>query len=705
MYPGFRTALLASASILAVSAAGAAAQETEAVTLDTITLTATTDASVQAEGFVSDYAQASTKSDTPVGETQQSVSVVTTEQVEQQGAESLGEALTYSTGVLGQPFGADPRFNSPTIRGFTSDNAQYVNGLRQGRLFGAQAYEIYGMQQVEVIRGPSSSLYGSGSPAGVINQVQKRAQAGDFAEAGAGLDSNSSGQLFFDVNRSPSEVLSWRLTGIARDDQTQLDELTNKRGYLGAAMRLNTDGATTIDLLASITDDSPISPVGIPYALTSLGDSIFRGDDEDLRDIYTGEPGFDASDRRMWNLGVEISHELDNGWTLAQGFRYEKFDWDYTGTSVQGFEPVINPDGTFNRTTIDQSEDSETISLDTRLSGELTTGQAVHRLLFGLDVQKYDAKDFTIFGSAPAFDLRDPQYDSDAVTLDGFRGGRDVTFKQVGLYVQDEVEWGNWRGTFGLRHDWAEQDGLAYGLDSNFDDSQTTGRLGLSYVMDNGLMPYVSYATSFEPLPGSDIAGNALQPTEGKQWEAGLKYSPSAFEGLFTLAVYDLRQTNLTRPASEVIDGETRTGLRQIGEVRSRGVELSGIASLTDAWDVQASYSYNDTEQQEGANEGNALPNAPRHLASLWAMRDFGNGLQAGGGIRHVGERFGDEANADELDSVTLVDLAARWERENVEATLNVSNLTDEAYVASCSAFGCFYGEGRTLSARVAYKW
>ena len=704
MFPSFRTVALASASVIALSAAAAAQEAAETVTLDTITLTATTDASVQAEGFVSDYAQAATKSDTPVSETQQSVSVVTTEQIEQQGADSLGEALSYSTGVLGQPFGADPRFNSPTIRGFTSENAQYVNGLRQGRLFGAQAYEIYGMQQIEVVRGPSSSLYGSGSPAGVINQVQKRAQAGDFAEAGAGFDDNGSGQLFFDVNRSPDEVLSWRLTGIARDDQTQIDELTNERGYLGAAMRLNTDGATTIDLLASYTKDSPISPVGVPYGLTSLGDSIFRGDDEDLRDIYTGEPGFDDSDRRMWNVGVEISHELDNGWRLSQGFRYEKFDWDYTGTSV-AFGQVVNPDGTFNRTTIDQSEDSETISLDTRLSGELATGQATHRLLVGLDVQKYDATDFTIFGTAPPFDLRNPTYDPDAVTLDGFRGGRDVTFKQIGLYVQDEVEWGNWRGTFGLRHDWAEQDGVAYGADSSFDDSQTTGRLGLSYAMDNGLMPYVSYSTSFEPLPGSDIAGNALEPTEGKQWEAGVKYSPSAFEGLITAAVYDLRQTNLTRPVSEVIDGETRSGLRQIGEVKSRGVELSALASLGDAWDVEANYAYNDTEQLEGVNEGDALPNAPRHLANLWVTRDFGNGIRAGGGIRHIGDRFGDEANELELDSVTLVDLGATWERERIEASMNLSNLTDEAYVASCSSFGCFYGEGRTFSAKVAYKW
>lgn len=699
MYSNLRSAALLSCSILAISAATAGAQDlAQPIVLDEIALTATTDASVEPDGFVSGYAQAATKSDTPVAEMQQSVSVVTTSQIEQQGADSLGEALSYSSGVVGQPFGADPRFNAPTIRGFSSEQAQYVNGLRQGRLFGGVAYEIYGMQQVEVVRGPSSSLYGAGSPAGVINQVQKRAQSGDFSEAGIGVDSNGSKQVFFDVNRNPSDTLSWRLTGIGRDDQTQLDELTNERGYLAAATRMTTDASTTIDVMTSYTKDSPITPVGIPYALTDLGLN------DALRDIYSGEPDFDDSDRSLWNFGVEVSHDLDNGWTLSQGFRYEKLDWDYTGTSV-AFGQVVNADGSFNRTVIDQSEESETISLDTRLNGEVTTGAAIHRVLVGLDVQKYDASDFTIFGTTSAFDWRNPVYDADGVALDGFRGGRDITFKQAGLYAQDEIEMGKWRGTLGLRHDWVSQDGEAYGADASFDESQTSGRVGLSYVMDNGLMPYASYSTSFEPLPGSDITGAALEPTKGKQGEIGLKYSPAGYDGLFSIAAYDLRQENLTRPVSEVIDGDVRSGLRQIGEVRSKGVELSAVFSLNEAWDVDASYSYNDTEQVEGANAGNALPNAPRHLASLWLSRDFGNGIRAGGGLRHIGKRFGDEANAIEMESVTLLDLGASWSSDNIDASLQVSNLTDEAYVASCSSFGCFFGEGRTVAAKVSYKW
>ena len=350
MKTAFRITWLASASVLALSASAFAQEAQQPIVLDAITLTATTDVSVQPEGYVSEYSQAATKSDTPIAEMQQSVSVVTTDQVKDQGAENLGQALGYTAGVHAQPFGIDPRFDTPYIRGFRADNAQYVNGLRQGRYFGAIGQELYGMQQIEVLRGPSSSLYGAGSPLGVINQVQKRAQAYDFGEAGVGYDSNQSRQLFFDVNRAPSETLSWRLTGIGRDDNTQIDDLTNKRGYLAGAVRWSPDAATTIDIMANYAKDSPLSPTGVPFALTQSADGDY------LRDLYTGQKDWDDSDRTSSSFSLELSHEFDNGWRLSQGFRYEKLDWDYRST----YAIAVTGADTFSRGSSRQEEDSGT---------------------------------------------------------------------------------------------------------------------------------------------------------------------------------------------------------------------------------------------------------------------------------------------------------------------------------------------------------
>lgn len=696
MSQNFRAAVLLSASTIALAASPAFAQQTaEPIVLDTITLTATSDASVQAEGFVSDYVQAATKSDTPVAEMQQSVSVITTSQIEQQGAENLGEALTYSAGVSGQPYGADPRFDSPNMRGFEARSAQYVNGLRQLRYLGAPAYETYGLQQIEVLKGPSSSLYGAGNPAGIINQVQKRAQDYDFGEAGVGYDSNDASQAFFDVNRAASDAFAWRLTGILRNDKTQIKELGNDRGYLAGAFRWRPDEMTTIDVIVSHTDDSPISPSGVPYDLTQIADGDY------LRDLYTGNPNWDESDRKMTNFGVEISHELDSGWTVSQGFRYEKLNWDYTNTYVSG---LSGDDITLGYT--DQHEDTSGISLDTRISGEVVTGAATHNLLFGLDLRKYDAETRTEFSFGPSLNWRDPDYSDVAPGAPWYIATTDVTLTQVGIYVQDEITAGNWRGALTLRHDRAEQNGTQYNnfngmTDADQVDKATSGRAGISYVFANGMMPYLSYSTSFDPQIGTDENGNKLNPTEARQWEAGIKYSPEGFNGLITAAVYDLKETNVTR---RVVEGG-RPFDRQIGEVKSRGFELEATAELAEGWDIRAGYSYNDTEQVEGANDGNRMPNAPRHLASAWLSRDFGNGWQAGGGFRHIGQRFGDEANVYDLDAVTLLDLGGSYTQGNIEAALNVSNLTDETYVANCGSFGCFYGEGRTVSAKVSYNW
>lgn len=692
MTRSFRPLGLAGASLLALSTAPVLAQDAQnPILLDEIVLTATSDASVQADGYVGTQAQVATKSNTPVAETQQSISVVTSQQIEDQGAQNLGQALNYTAGVLGQPFGADPRFDAPTVRGFNAERSQYVNGLRQLRDQGGPAYETYGLQQVEVLKGPNSSLYGAGSPAGIINQVQKRAQDRDFSEVGAGVDSFGSAQTFFDVNRVAGPALSWRLTGILRDGQTQIEDLTNERGYLAGALRYAPDDATTVDVIASYTKDSPISPVGVPYALTQSGNG------EALRERYLGEPAFDDSDREMANLGVEISHQLDNGWTLSQGFRVERFDWTYTGHYSTG----LTADGqSVTRGANFQDESTTGVNLDTRLSNRVTTGSVTHDLLLGLDIRQYDADTTTDFFAAQPIDAFDPVYGGLPGAVPFFSGVRDVTLKQVGLYAQDEIAVGNWRGSLALRHDWTEQTGTGYGgtvIDQS--DNATSGRVGLGYVMANGVMPYASYSTSFDPTIGTDVTtGAPLKPTEGKQWEVGVKYQPAGFDGLFSAAVYDLTQENLVR--------DLPTGLKeQIGEVRSKGLELEATAALTPTLDLRASYAFNETEQKGGSEDGLAMPNAPRHLASLWLDRDFGNGLRAGGGIRHIGKRTSGAPEFVDLDSVTLVDLAATYTRGNVEASLALNNLTDEVYLSTCGSFGCYYGEGRSVAAKVAYTW
>ena len=698
-----RFSLLASASIVALASAAQAQSTADLYDLGTITLSGEADPADPVAGYVASNAQTATKTGTPILETPQSVSVITGEQIEDQGATTLGDTLGYTAGVLAHPYGTDPRFDSPTLRGFNGSNAQYLNGLRILRDFGAPSFEIYSLERVEVLKGPSSVLYGSGIPGGVINQVQKRAQLVDFGEAGVGVGDPTATEAFVDWNRAYTDNFAARVTAVVRDSEEDVEALTNERGYVGVATRWNLTDATTLQFLGSWQKDSPITPAGVPY------DLIGQVDDIDLRDFYAGDPTDDTSDRETLNFGFELTHELSNDWTIDAGYRHQKFDWSYTGFYVTN---TVTDGDTISRGGNNQFEDSVTDNLDVRLRGTVLAGDMTHDLLFGLDLRRYDVQDQTDFLFADSISFSSPTYTGANLSAPWYSRTNDLLLEQVGVYAQDEISTGNLRVSLALRHDWAEQSGETWNnsagiTDASQSDSATTGRAGVSYLMDNGVAPYISYATSFDPEIGSNLNGDALKPTEGEQWEAGVKWEPLGFDGFLSASIFHLTQSNLTAQFTK--GGATGTG--QIGEVQSKGIELEATADLHNGWNIRGQYTWNKTEQIVGDFVGNEMPNAPEHNASVWANYAFADntalqGLRVGGGVRYIGERFGDMGNLYAMEDATLVDLQAAYDvTEAISASLNITNVGDVAYVASCGSFGCYYGDGRTVQARMTYKW
>ncbi len=697
-----RLSYLASASLLALAGAAQAQSTADLFDLGEIVLEGEYDPSDPVPGYVATTAQTATKTGTPILETPQSISVITGEQIEDQGATTLGDTLGYTAGVTAQPYGTDPRFDAPTIRGFDGGDAQYLNGLRILRDFGAPSFEIYSLERIEVLKGPASVLYGSGIPGGVINQVQKRAQFLSFGEAGVGVGDPKATEAFVDYNHVFSDTFAARVTAVARESEEDVDELGNSRQYLGLATRWEPTEQTSLQFLGSWQKDSPITPTGVPYGL--IGDE----DDEDLRDYYGGDTDVDESDRRVLNLGFELAHQINRDWSAEASFRYQKFDWDFTGYNVY---TAMSSYGIVDRVVTKQHEDNFTQNLDFRIRGHAETGDVAHALLFGLDLRRYGMDDETRFyypGGTPF-----PAHPDDSAGLPavGYVQQRDLTLTQLGVYAQDEVAIGNWRGSLALRHDWAEQSGdVSLGgapYNADREDEATTGRAGLSYVFANGVAPYLSFTTSFDPQLGTDYLGKTYEPTTGRQWELGVKYQPLGFNGFFSAALYELTQENVLAASSD-----SEYAYSQIGEVRSQGLELEGTVDLENGWTLRGAYTRNLTEQTKGDNEGKQLPNAPLHNASLWANYSFAPdaalaGLTLGGGARYIGERYGDAPNAMALDSVTLFDLQASYAiTEDMQLSVNVSNLTDEAYVASCTQYyGCYYGDGRTVQARLTYKW
>ncbi|MBR9763479.1 MAG: TonB-dependent siderophore receptor [Rhodobacteraceae bacterium] len=699
--------LLAGASTTALSLAlglsGAQAQE--AVDLTPIVVEAgAPDPTAPVEGFVA-TSSATLKGSAPLAETPRSVTVVTRDQITAQGAQNLAEALSYAAGTVSEPYGADPRFDSVVVRGTDLQNQAYLNGLRVQRStrpdYGAPALDLYGMERVELLRGPASVLYGAGSPSGLINLVQKRAQLGEsFAEAGLSFDSNGSAHVFGDVNTVVSDRLAYRVTAKAGNQKLAIDEYDNPGGYLGLALTWQATDATTVEVLASVQKDDPDSPAGVPNELVGVYP------DADLRDFYFGNEALEHGDRQTLNLGFQISHAFDNGWTLVNNTRFSAFDWSYNNVSVgavTGTEVA--------RTVLDQDESATSLATDLRLTGSLQSGAVTHDVTFGVDARRFSEESTSVFyfGQEP-IDYASPDYSDETLdTSSPFAAATDVTVTQLGLYAADEMSFGNWRGSLALRHDWNRSEGDAdnYGtpVDLDRDDSATTGQAGIAHVWDNGLTGYLSYATSFSVSARPDDGGNVLEPTTGKQWEAGLKYQPAGLDAFFTAALYNLREEN--RATTTTVGGVPFYD--QIGKSEINGLELEGRGSLGNGWTLAGGYSWTESRIIGGDLDGNELANTPEQTAKLWLSKEVQvgalKGLTIGAGARYIGERYAFNANTNRLDDVTLFDAGLSYDWNGAAVQLNVTNLTDEVYVSSVGSFSTYYGDGRTVSAQLTYEW
>lgn len=708
--------LFLSASVIAMTAPCALAQEEEketrrdtfvgAIVLDAVTIEGFQNPNAPLEGRVA-RSSATTKTGRPLLETQSSVSVVPRAQIEEQGATNLSEALSYSAGIVTENYGGDPRFDSLFLRGFNLENDKFLDGLRLMRSTqfptSAPAFELYGLERVEVLRGPASVLYGAGTPAGLVNMIQKRAQAdGDFTELGFSADSKGSASVYGDANRVVDDRFAYRVTAKGGNSRTDVEEIDSKRGYLGLSASYALSDATELEFMASYHGDAPISPTGVPSGL------IGQVDAKDLREFYFGDKSVNDSDRKMGTLSFGLTHDFGNGWRLNNTLRYTDFDWDYDSVYISGLTGT-----SVGRGVITQRENFRAIATDLRLAGSAETGAVTHALTFGIDAQKLRERAYTGFSTIAPIDYAAPSYGGITVPAPWYTADKSVDATQVGLYALDEIEFGNWRATAGLRYEWTRQEGQSV---TNFgttdyarEDRQLTGHLGLGYLWDNGVSVYAAYSTSYLPQPGFDIDNNPLEPTHGKQWELGAKYEPTAFDGLFTAALYDLRETDRNTSVTEEVEGGTITGVRQIGEARIRGLELEGVAEFGQGWSVKGAYTYASTDIS-GENDGNELANTPRHAASLWLSREFQSGpmqgLQLGGGLRYIGSRWASDANTERLEAVTLVDLGASYEWENgVIGRLNVNNLTDEAYISAVGLNSSYYGDGRTVQASLSRRW
>lgn len=681
-------------------------------TLPTVTVTGAA-FSEQAKGPVVGYvarrSATATKTDTPLIETPQSVSVITAEEIGDRKATTLDETLRYTAGVTSnaKPWASD---QMSLVRGFALESASvFLDGLQNPSTAAMGAIEPYGMERIEVLRGPASVLYGQVAPGGVINAVSKRPTTEPLREIGVEYGTYDRKTFKADIGGAIGEsgALSYRLVGLVRRADTRLDEDRDDRVYLAPSLTWQPSAATRFTLLASYQEDDQSYAWGNqlrnPGALGQPDPSVNIG-------------GLDNRWKRTnTTVGYELEHRLSDTWQLRQNLRYG--DLDREGTDV--FNLGLRADGRhIGRAVSPRVAEWRGITLDTHAQANFSTGAVAHTALLGVDYSRAKLSFTRRNANAvmPDLDLFNPVYAPQPLAPNAAPFEDETPSKQLGFYLQDQLKWQRWVLTAGLRHDKADQSSRRINLlngvvtpTADLSTSDTTGRIGVVHLFDNGWAPYLSYATSFAPETGLDVAGRSLEPSRGKQLEAGVRYQPAGEAFSFIASVFDLTRENVKTS----VPGMAGV-FQQTGEIEARGLELELRARVAKGLSVIGQYTNLDSRitRSNNGDQGLTPMAVPRHNASVWGKYEFtAFGDQpafAALGVRYVGKaRSGQDFGTANLrnPSLTLVDAALGLDVGAWRYSFNVDNLFDTQKLVDCDTTFCYRSPERTLRLGASYRF
>lgn len=671
------------------------------------------------EGYTATRTAAGTKTDTALVEAPRSISVATRQQMDDRSVHSLDDAVRYMPGITASSYGSDTRADWLRVRGF--EPTQFLDGLPLPKgVYANPKQETWNLDRLALLRGPASSVYGQTPPGGLLDMVSRRPSSDASSEIQLQYGSDNHRQINFASTGKIDDARQflYGISGVVRDSDTQIDHIENKRYNIAPSLTWNIDDDTKFTLLSQFTrDDTGITSQFLPVQGTKI-DMPF-GSVSHHKNL--GDPDWEYYDRTYYALGYAFEHRLNDVWQFKQNLRYTKSDLSFQALTVGSYPYTqVDDQGNVGRTSTSVDEDISQFAVDNNFQADFTTGDIRHTVLLGLDHQRSNTNYLSIYGDGLKTNVLKPIYGQPIVRPDRSTAYYDYDQKtyQTGLYVQDQMALDQWRLTLGGREDWVhtgtkffnKADATNTQRDKNF-----SGNAALSYVFDSGFVPYISYAESFQPTTGADASSTgSLKPTEGKQWEMGVKYQPPGSKTLLTAAVYDLTQKNV---AVTTTVGNTPI-TSQTGEVKVKGLELEATSDVTDNLKVIAAYTLAKSEVQKGDYKGNRLQLMPNQQASLWTDYTWHNGVLdgfgIGGGVRYTGNTYGDQGNTwlGKANAYTVFDASVHYDLGRLDNSLkgasvavNATNLFDKDYISTCDGFYCYYGDQRSVVASATYKW
>ncbi|WP_232629744.1 TonB-dependent siderophore receptor [Methylobacterium sp. Leaf118] len=678
------------------------------------------------EGYVARTSTAGTKTAAPIIETPQSITVIGRDRIDVQQSTSASEVFQYTPGINADTYGNNSRSdNYITIRGLPANFFQDNLRLPLTRPYGGYRVDPFTVERIEILRGPSSVLYGQGGPGGTINYVSKRPtpvpfavldmQAGNFEQPRVGLDFGGA------LNEDGS--LSYRMVGVGQNSQLNGgNPFTGQRIALAPSIAWKPDAQTSLIVFGSfLQDDTHIDSDFYPARGTVLPNPFGRIS----RNLWTGNRNFDKQIRTQYAIGYEFEHRFSDNLAFRQNLRYASVATSIN--TVYGGGGVGTDERTLGRFGIGGRNAAAAFTVDNQLQFDFAVGPTRHTVLAGVDYLNqfsFDRQDFLASGS-----------------LDLFTGARDDSLgppspikrekqgiAQVGLYVQDQIKvLDRLVVTAGARYDTATNDYkdtlAADRTGAVAKDSALSPRIGAVLLLDYGFAPYVSYSESFSVNPGSASTlfgggsigagdGTPFAPSLGRQREAGLRYQPPGLPILLSAAAFDITQTNVV----------TSFGFNSYAEdLRSKGYEMEALVDLGNGFRMIGSYTLQDvriTGSRSFPTDIGSRPVAvPDRTGAIWGDYTFLTGdlrgLRIGAGLRYNGASVGGVDSTlfpIELPIRTkeffLVDLGLSYGYENWRFSLNVRNLADRKYVTACSdQTSCFYGQERKVILGARYTW
>ena len=655
-----------------------------------------------------------TRTDTDLIDVPQAITVVTQDLIQDLAIQSMADAVRFVPGV-GITQGEGNR-DGLVFRGNSSTADLFIDGIRDD----VQYYrDTYNIDRIEVLKGPNAMIFGRGSPGGLINRVTKVADWYSGSSVGLQFGSWGKQRLTADINTPINDDAAFRVTAVHEDSDGFRDGTTLERKGLNPTLSLRTGDTTLVTLGMEHFRDTRTADRGIPsYAIPFNGT---RRPVATERETFFGDPDGSVSDAEVNALNAFVEHDFGNV-LVRNRTRYAEYDKTYSNV----FPGNVNTAATtVSLSAYVQDSDRTNLFNQTDLVFSAKTGGVDHTFLVGAELGRQENENlrtsgiFALGAGSPCTNTHVSNRSTSCVvplamptvsptvfyannSSNGSGDARNTgTTEVAALYVQDQIQLTpKWHAIIGVRYDYLDLDftDLRNGVSAanrqlSSSDNLLSPRVGAFYKPADNVSLYASYGVTYLPRSGEQLSSltfntQSLDPEEFQNYELGAKWDISPRLGA-TAAVYRLNRSNVA-----VVDplDPTRLILFSGDSQRTDGAELSLSGEITDAWQVVASYTYQDavvtrdirTSATSVTPEGTRLAQSPRHMAGLWNRYDISPNWGVGLGTIYRSASFTTTSNAVTLKSYTRYDGAIFYAvNKNLDMQLNIENLFDKQYFPS----------------------